>query len=155
MPKTGRPKGSAPARKIQVMTYVNPEEYATINAARAAAAEPYLSAFVREAVLGRGRVAWCLTCGEVTACDEDRCCATCGRDLIVLADRHSAEVLDEGLQEMAGRKPTIADVRAAAEREHRIAVGKCPNCNVGLTSLGRCDGCGYDEAALAAAKGAK
>jgi hypothetical protein len=41
-----------------------------------------------------GRVAWCRECGRVSSCDEDRCCSMCGYDLIVLADLHSAEVLE-------------------------------------------------------------
>lgn len=40
-------------------------------------------------------VAVCPDCGEVTRCDEDRCCVSCGRDLIILADRHSADLLIE------------------------------------------------------------
>jgi hypothetical protein len=39
-------------------------------------------------------VAWCRECGRVSSCDEDRCCSMCGYDLIVLADLHSAEVLE-------------------------------------------------------------
>lgn len=40
-------------------------------------------------------VAWCPSCkAEVTSCDEDRCCESCGADLIVLADRYSLEILE-------------------------------------------------------------
>lgn len=46
----------------------------------------------------RGRVALCLSCGEQSRSDEDRCCVTCGRDLIVV-DRASADVLNEARAE--------------------------------------------------------
>lgn len=41
-------------------------------------------------------VAICPDCGEVETCNEDRCCAACGRDLLVFADRHSAELYQGG-----------------------------------------------------------
>lgn len=45
-------------------------------------------------------VAVCVDCGKVTRCDEDRCCLTCGRDLILLLDQHSADVLDASLEQL-------------------------------------------------------
>jgi len=58
-------------------------------------------------------VACCPDCGEVTRADEDRCCLTCGRDLIVFADRHSMEVAAES----AERFTTQCDeARAELER---------------------------------------
>lgn len=42
-------------------------------------------------------VAWCRDCGEVDKCDEDRCCLSCGTDLIVFADRYSFELMLEAL----------------------------------------------------------
>ena len=51
-------------------------------------------------------VALCPACGETTTCDEDRCCP-CGRDLLVFADRYSAELYQEGQQEHADRLATI------------------------------------------------
>lgn len=43
---------------------------------------------------GRELLAVCVECeAEVSRCDEDRCCSTCGTDLIVVADRHSADML--------------------------------------------------------------
>jgi hypothetical protein len=56
---------------------------------RALAAEAMVEAYTDE------KVAVCVECGIVTSCDEDRCCATCGRDLIVCADGHSADMLVE------------------------------------------------------------
>lgn len=41
------------------------------------------------------RVAVCPECGPGATCDEDRCCSTCGVDLIVVADHHSSEMLAE------------------------------------------------------------
>ena len=41
------------------------------------------------------RTAICPDCGPVAFCDEDRCCWTCGTDLIVVVDAHSGEMLDE------------------------------------------------------------
>lgn len=42
-------------------------------------------------------VGWCRECGEVDKCDEDRCCLSCGTDLIVFADRYSFELALEAL----------------------------------------------------------
>jgi len=51
------------------------------------------------------RVAWCPTCkAETDRADEDRCCLTCGTDLVILADRHSAELLAELLEDSAAVK---------------------------------------------------
>lgn len=49
----------------------------------------------RAEVKASGRpVAVCPECiAEAALCDEDRCCLTCGADLIVCADRMSADVL--------------------------------------------------------------
>lgn len=54
-------------------------------------------------------VAVCTECGEVKGCDEDRCCLACGRDLIVLADQHSADLLTELLGRIAEleSRPTV------------------------------------------------
>ena len=74
------------------------------------------------------RVAVCVACcWEVTWCDEDRCCATCGYDIVVCADRHSAEMLMEQLKEqtdsaLAERTRALDQQRARlAEAEAEIA----------------------------------
>jgi hypothetical protein len=56
------------------------------------------------------RVAICPGCGPVSACDEDRCCLTCGDDIIVAADAHSAEMLIE----LAKDRDTVVEQRNAA-----------------------------------------
>lgn len=45
------------------------------------------------------REAICPGCGPVSRCDEDRCCCFCGRDLIVVADKMSAELLVDAFAE--------------------------------------------------------
>ena len=58
-----------------------------------------LAVLVEEAIDQRergGSVAVCVDCGFTTSlCGEDRCCLSCGTDLVVCADKHSAEVLIE------------------------------------------------------------
>lgn len=63
-----------------------------------------------------GEVAVCLGCGLVSACDDDRCCLTCGRDLIVVADAGSADVLTDAIAEARaeGEAAGAARERAAA-----------------------------------------
>lgn len=46
-------------------------------------------------------VPWCIECGVQTACDADRCCVSCGRDLVLLADANAAEVLRGLVDEIA------------------------------------------------------
>ena len=41
-------------------------------------------------------IAWCYYCdSEEEFSDGERCCVTCGTDLVVLADRYSLELMDE------------------------------------------------------------
>lgn len=63
-----------------------------------------------------GAVAVCLECGLVSACDDDRCCLTCGRDLIVVADAGSADVLTDAIAEAR------AEGEAAGRASERAAV---------------------------------
>jgi len=42
-----------------------------------------------------GQAVYCLGCGEVSVCDEDYCCVTCGRDLLTLANHDGVDLLDE------------------------------------------------------------
>lgn len=63
-----------------------------------------------------GAVAVCLGCGLVSACDDDRCCLTCGRDLIVVADAGSADVLTDAIAEAR------AEGEAAGAARERAAV---------------------------------
>lgn len=62
-----------------------------------------LAVLVEEAIDTRERganMAVCTTCCAATSlCDEDRCCLACGTDLIVVADKHSAELLIEFAKE--------------------------------------------------------
>lgn len=62
-----------------------------------------LAVLVEEAIDTRERganVAVCTTCcTDTSLCDEDRCCLACGTDLIVVADKHSAELLIEFAKE--------------------------------------------------------
>jgi hypothetical protein len=60
--------------------------------------------------LGAPPVAWCPDCGEVNTCDEDRCCSTCGLDLVVYADRGAAEV---GRKEVDGLRSRLASLSRA------------------------------------------
>lgn len=57
----------------------------------------------------------CIECGPVSACDDDRCCLTCGRDLIVVADAGSVDVLIDAIAE------AIAEARAEGEAAGRAA----------------------------------
>lgn len=57
----------------------------------------------------------CIECGPVSACDDDRCCLTCGRDLIVVADAGSVDVLTDAIAE------AIAEARAEGEAAGRAA----------------------------------
>jgi len=57
-------------------------------------------------------VAYCVACGPVEHSDEDGCCLTCGRDLVLLADAHSADMLSEHLREL--RPGIIAEIIAEA-----------------------------------------
>lgn len=41
-------------------------------------------------------IAWCPNCGEGPSVNEDRCCSSCGRDVIVLADVYSMELARDG-----------------------------------------------------------
>lgn len=70
---------------------------------------------VRSELLGYTVV--CPACGaSVGSWDEDRCCLTCGDDLVVCADYHSAQMLVEHLAEVESR--ASADVeRLTAERD--------------------------------------
>ena len=61
-------------------------------------------------------VAVCPDCGEVTRCDEDRCCVSCGRDLIILADRHSADLL-------IGLNGELSGLRAYLKRSIAADIG--------------------------------
>jgi hypothetical protein len=81
---------------------------------------------------GRGPTkieAVCPDCGPSVACDEDLCCATCGRDVILCADRYATEVLGEVLGEVLAeaeargyRRGVAAAVAALARlREGREA----------------------------------
>jgi hypothetical protein len=71
------------------------------------------------ALLGE-RVAVCPVCGPVGSCDEDRCCATCGRDLVICADDHSAEMLAEALTEAAA---AVVEVDAITRADFAGALG--------------------------------
>jgi hypothetical protein len=53
------------------------------------------------------RVAVCATHGPQATCDEDCCCQTCGQDLIVCADEHSADMLMAALRAAAQPAPTV------------------------------------------------
>ena len=86
-------------------------------------------------------VAICPGCGEVETCDEDRCCS-CGRDLLVFADRYSAELYQEGQQErsddIATLRMRVAEVNEvlcsnASDKALRVAVA-------GLCSFARQEG---------------
>jgi hypothetical protein len=67
------------------------------------------------------RVAACPACGEGASCDEDRCCSSCGRDLIVCADGHSADMLEEALTEARAEKPAPKPAHPVSV-ERRMAV---------------------------------
>jgi len=75
-----------------------------------------------------GAVAVCLGCGLVSACDDDRCCLTCGRDLIVVADAGSADVLTDAIAEAR------AEGEAAGAARERAAVVAWLRCQGGRSA---------------------
>lgn len=66
-------------------------------------------------------VAVCPYCmARVSACDEERCCATCGTDLVVCTDDHGAEMLLLALNEAAAGDVTKWMVGCENKRVERI-----------------------------------
>lgn len=68
-------------------------EIATLRAQVKYWIDAWAAAQVKTDTMPDPSVAVCIDCGVVARCDDDRCCLTCGRDLVIVADRHSADVL--------------------------------------------------------------
>lgn len=96
---------------------------------------------VEEAVAGRMEPemvesrAVCLGCGPVSTCDEDRCCATCGRDLVVVADAGSADVLTDAIADTQSRAEAAEARAAQVEADAQLVAGLAFSAFVERTSF--------------------
>ena len=59
----------------------------------------------------------CLACGPVTECDEDRCCRTCGCQLIDVCDSDAADVIAEWEADHTKTVKELTAERDAARQE--------------------------------------
>lgn len=74
------------------------------------------------------KVAWCYYCdSEEEFSDGERCCVTCGTDLVVLADRYSLELMEEVYANWAGELAT--ELKDRARHLLTQATGRAPEVN--------------------------
>lgn len=64
----------------------------------------------------------CLDCGVVSTCDEDRCCESCGGDLVLCADGPSADLLIAHLKDVRKEHDQAEELAAARSEIDRLRV---------------------------------